>query len=86
MVNVSLSLHPSLMLLNSVNKTKMRILPITETRPFFVEQSKSGRWNVWVFQREMKQGYKYSVQQSLKHPDDAYSWGLRYINTVSKSY
>jgi len=54
----------------------------TETRPFFVQQAKSGRWNVWVFQRETESGFKYSVKQTLKDPDDAYSWGLRYINTV----
>jgi hypothetical protein len=61
-------------------------LPITETRPFFVQQAKSGRWNVWVFQKQTDAGHKYSVQQTLKNPDDAYSWGLRYINTVTKSY
>ena len=54
----------------------------TETRPFFVQQSKSGRWNVWVFQRETDDGYKYTVKQTLKNPDDAYSWGLNYINHV----
>ena len=60
------------------------IFPLTETRPFFVQQAKSGRWNVWVFQYETEKGYKYSVQQTLKSPDDAYDWGLRYINTVAK--
>ena len=64
----------------------LMIFPLTETRPFFVQQAKSGRWNVWVFQRETESGHKYSVQQTLKTPDDAYSWGLRYINTVTKSY
>ena len=60
--------------------------PNTETRPFFVQQSKSGRWNVWVYQRATDEGHKYSVQQTLKNPDDAYSWGLNYINNVTKSY
>ena len=32
------------------------IFPNTETRPFFVEQSKSGRWNVWVYQRATDEG------------------------------
>ena len=58
------------------------IYPTTETRPFFVEQAKSGRWNVWVFQRELEGGHKYAVKQTLKYPDAAYDWGLNYINNV----
>ena len=58
------------------------IVSNTETQPFFVQQSKSGRWNVWVFQRETEDGYKYTVKQTLKNPDDAYCWGLNYINHV----
>jgi hypothetical protein len=65
-------------------EAKPMLFPFTETRPFFVQQAKSGRWNVWVFQYETESGYKYSVQQTLKNPDDAYDWGLRYINTVTK--
>ena len=64
----------------------LMIFPNTETRPFFVQQAKSGRWNVWVYQRATDEGHKYSVQQTLKNPDDAYSWGLNYINNVTKSY
>ena len=64
----------------------LMFFPNTETRPFFVQQSKSGRWNVWVYQRATDEGHKYSVQQTLKNPDDAYSWGLNYINNVTKSY
>ena len=54
----------------------------TETRPFFVQQAKSGRWNVWVFQRETEDGYKYAVKQTFKDPDVAHDWGLNYINHV----
>ena len=61
---------------------KLMIFPTTETRPFFVQQAKSGRWNVWVFQRELEGGHKYAVKQTLKRPDDAYDWGLNYINNV----
>ena len=61
---------------------KFMLVSNTETRPFFVQQAKSGRWNVWVYQYETEDGYKYSVKQTLKNPDDAYSWGLNYINHV----
>ena len=51
-----------------------------QTLPFHVEQSKSGKWNVWVFQQQSEKVWSYIAKQTFKTYDDAYSWGLNYTH------
>ena len=65
----------------------MKRLPNTEKRPFFIDQSKSGKWNVNVFNRIAKNGdYLYSIKQTCKTESRAEEWGVNYINTVYRTF
>jgi len=58
-----------------------------ETRPFFLDQSKSGKWNVYVFSKVAQNGeYLYSIKQTFKEESMAKEWAINYINTVYRTF
>ena len=65
----------------------MKRLSNNEKRPFFIDQSKSGKWNVNVFNRIAGDGdYLYSIKQTCKTKSKAEEWGVNYINTVYRTF
>jgi hypothetical protein len=63
---------------NTFQPHTLHIMTNNQTLPFHVEQSKSGKWNVWVFQQQSEKVWSYIAKQTFMTYDDAYSWGLNY--------